>query len=532
MNGQPANISERDIGQRIFIFSWGKRFFQWFFSWRIIRRILIILAWVVTVVALFYAEENFRGRRAWNRYRAQLEARGEQLDLKAFIPAPVQDEDNFAAVPFVRNWFDPELRRDQKQIWNDDYVPISSKVDPRRNDEHASRQFLDLVAWANAFEAFKNGRFDSFRYSPGSLTLDARSNAAPAVLESLKTSATNLAQLRLGSQRPHARYPIVYDLDNPWAILLPHLAQIRAASQRLELRACAELAAHQNDKALDDLKLMFSLADTVKEEPFLVSYLVRLACFHLAIQTLWEGLTEHAWSDAQLQEIQARLQQYDFLADLQRPLGAEKAGAILTVDLLIRGRFQLETLTSGSPGASEPPLPEWLLSHVAPRGWFYQEQVNYCRLDNLQMGGIFDAAKKQVSPARVEANRREMERDIFPGGLRPLFQHHVIARLLLPALLDTVRKTAQAQTAANQAALACAIERYRLANGVLPEKVDLLSPALINSPPNDVVTGKPYNYRREENGFVLYSVGWNENDDGGRPGKTLFDEKQGDWVWR
>jgi len=31
---------------------------------------------------------------------------------------------------------------------------------------------------------------------------------------------------------------------------------------------------------------------------------------------------------------------------------------------------------------------------------------------------------------------------------------------------------------------------------------------------------------------VLYSVGWNEKDDGGTPGKALFDEKQGDWVWR
>jgi hypothetical protein len=39
-------------------------------------------------------------------------------------------------------------------------------------------------------------------------------------------------------------------------------------------------------------------------------------------------------------------------------------------------------------------------------------------------------------------------------------------------------------------------------------------------------------YRRTDNGsFVLWSVGWNEKDDGGVPGKTLFDEKQGDWVW-
>jgi len=39
-------------------------------------------------------------------------------------------------------------------------------------------------------------------------------------------------------------------------------------------------------------------------------------------------------------------------------------------------------------------------------------------------------------------------------------------------------------------------------------------------------------YHRTENGkFLLYSIGWNETDDGGTPG-TLADVKKGDWVWQ
>jgi hypothetical protein len=51
--------------------------------------------------------------------------------------------------------------------------------------------------------------------------------------------------------------------------------------------------------------------------------------------------------------------------------------------------------------------------------------------------------------------------------------------------------------------------------------------------PNDVITGQHYKYRCIEDGqFVLYSVGWNEKDDGGVPGKHgLFDNQEGDWVW-
>jgi len=35
-------------------------------------------------------------------------------------------------------------------------------------------------------------------------------------------------------------------------------------------------------------------------------------------------------------------------------------------------------------------------------------------------------------------------------------------------------------------------------------------------------------HRTAEGRFVLYSVGWNEKDDGGVPGKTGL---EGDWVW-
>ena len=57
-------------------------------------------------------------------------------------------------------------------------------------------------------------------------------------------------------------------------------------------------------------------------------------------------------------------------------------------------------------------------------------------------------------------------------------------------------------------------------------------PRFIARAPNDVITGQPYKYRRANDGqFILYSVGWNEKDDGGVPGTALFDPAQGDWVW-
>lgn len=66
--------------------------------------------------------------------------------------------------------------------------------------------------------------------------------------------------------------------------------------------------------------------------------------------------------------------------------------------------------------------------------------------------------------------------------------------------------------------------------------LDALAPQLIAKIPHDIVNGQPLRYRRTDDGqFVLYSVGWDETDDGGTFGLTkngAVDRDTGDWVWR
>jgi len=80
------------------------------------------------------------------------------------------------------------------------------------------------------------------------------------------------------------------------------------------------------------------------------------------------------------------------------------------------------------------------------------------------------------------------------------------------------------------AALACALERYRLAHGQFPDVLDALAPQFMEKVPRDIINGQALKYRRTQDGqFVLYSVGWNETDDGGTVGSS---RETGDWVWR
>ena len=60
------------------------------------KRSLFVLAGLFILVVLFYAEEDWRGKHAWENYKHELEAKGEKLDWQAFVPPPCQTTRTFS----------------------------------------------------------------------------------------------------------------------------------------------------------------------------------------------------------------------------------------------------------------------------------------------------------------------------------------------------------------------------------------------------------------------------------------------------
>ena len=73
---------------------------------------------------------------------------------------------------------------------------------------------------------------------------------------------------------------------------------------------------------------------------------------------------------------------------------------------------------------------------------------------------------------------------------------------------------------------------YRDANGGYPESLDALVPKRLDAAPIDPFSDKPVVYRREGEGYVLYSVGPDFNDDGGVDAGKLFADDPHDLVLR
>ena len=72
--------------------------------------------------------------------------------------------------------------------------------------ERGQRHFLDLVGWEKAFSV---GFAPDRTFADDPLDLKSRAKAAPAVLQSLKENDTILNEVRILSERPYARYPVV-----------------------------------------------------------------------------------------------------------------------------------------------------------------------------------------------------------------------------------------------------------------------------------------------------------------------------------
>jgi hypothetical protein len=524
-------------------------FIRWIFCWRNFKRFLFGVACFVTLIALFYAEENWRGKHDWEKFKREWEAKGEKFDFKDFIPPPVPDDQNFALTPIVASSYAAlldktghEINPRNTNVVNRLEMLVSYEVIPPVNGigNWQKSTMTDLKAWQDYYRALA-AKTNEFPVAPQPQT------PAQDVLLALSKYDSAIKELRAASRRPYSRFPLDYDDENPAEILLPHLAELKHCCLVLQLRAIAELENGQSDKALDDVKLALSLMNSIRTEPFIISQLVRFAGFQITLQPIYEGLAEHKWSGAQLAELESELSKLDFLAGYELSVGGERACHIKVIDYLERKRSRFREIWGMLGGDSDTPwggvMEKFFVGagcYLAPKGWFYQNELVLARMDQRWKLSAVDDDQQTISPKEIA------QADVAIGSINPPTPFNFFVRLLQPVLGGFAKRTAYAQNAVNLARVAIALERYRIAHSEYPPSLDALVPQFIDKLPHDVIGGQPsqgsgsasqpLHYRRTDDGqFVLYSVGWNETDDRGVVGFNKdgrMDINKGDWVWR
>jgi hypothetical protein len=458
----------------------------------ILRRWLFCAAVIVTLIALFYAEEDWRGKRAWEQCKRDSQAKGIELDWSKFIPPAVSDEQNIYKAPKMSEWF---VRSGGRPASSDFDKQLSSNKLTRTNITNAieARNYLE---WSRQFDP----QFDLIR-------------------DALK--------------RPYAR--IDTDYASPSTMDIPAIPMVRSVVRVLAQRAKCELVVGEPEAALQDQTLIHDLIHLLEAKPVtLVAAMINVINSGLYLDSVGAGLQTKAWREPQLVELEKQLADMNLMPQMDQAFRGEQ---VFSSGILETPRAQL-IRTFGAVFPTQPKNSTWFehlqnpevwMIALSPRGWLYQNSTVRTRISQKFLESV-DPRNEIVRPGPQSEMTQAMV-----TAFEHISPYNILAARLTPNFSKAFQVMARNQTFVNEALVACALERYRIAHGEYPESLDVLAPQFIEKVPHDIINDGALKYRRSNDCFVLYSVGWNEKDDGGiatlnKDGSQSTDT--GDWVWK
>jgi hypothetical protein len=452
-------------------------------SWKtLLWRAAIAVAILVIILGAFFADQNARGRRDWQKVEQEINARGGSLNWDDYIPHPPPTNENFFAAPMMAEWFERATTTSSPRTGR----PLYNSLD---NPETSSDAF-DAISASN--------------YLAWCTTLEPQFNL---VREALKRPAAHIDG----------------DYQKPFSEPLPNYITYRALGQVLSHQARCHLALNQPEKALDDLTLLHDLNLTLVKDGrpiLLVSAMIHVALTRQYVNAIADGLDSHTWREPELAVLQDQLAGIHLPPLLVVSFQTERAAACRTIDQYVgelwQSRSQLNSLTD-------------LRWCFLPQGWLDQNKILVADLEEQMIESV-NPTNRTVSPAKAKATNVRVD-DTF----RRTTTRNFIAGRCVPNFAKAASTVARGQTWVDHAQIVCALECYRLRHGQYPPTLAALVPEFISQLPQDIITGKPMIYvHKDEQNFLLYSVGWNEVDDGGviaRKGDGTEDGDVGDWVW-
>lgn len=462
-----------------------------------------LLAFTAFAVGSHYYS-NWKWERRWQEYVAEKRARGEKVYIAEYLPQkPIPDDQNFAATPF----------------WNEVFAQNGKGPRARKFDilqrghsrvKNLSRPVpIDLAAYREGFE--KAGKLGK---------ADAALSDGEAVLKGLKHLEPEISEISAAIERPFAVFPT--DWENGFAAKFTHLQFFQAFGKALSLRAVASIAVGRGDDALSDILLATALSEKLNETPSMIQYLVAVSVVGQALKSVDEGLNKKAWSPSDLLKLEKALARINHLELSVRSLQVESAVCNVAMELHARsGKVENVLLVAGLSGQGE----DWLVALYAKKMSFWRENQIWMARARDEDVTMFDFRAERWTPK----NRMYVAENItgffakaelaIAGNASSGFQDVWTQNVLF------------SHSRVRMAGLACALERYRIAKGGYPEKLDALLPDFLQKLPHDPCDGKPFRYRLSDGGYLLYSIGMDLSDDGGNV-KDVREEQSGpDWRW-
>ena len=271
----------------------------------------------------------------------------------------------------------------------------------------------------------------------------------------------------------------------------------REAARQLGASTRVELAAGHPGVAMDAALDAVELGAKLGRGGALLDSLVGVACIAIG-----QNGAERCVSHLSAEDAHAAGVRLDGIM-LQLPEPADVMDEERRASLLmVRGALSGKSPIATSPAASGNPVNWWdnakerVLLTLYPKSWGYRQVDQYWRALAAEVRKPY-AQRKSPRPTPPEW-------DPVLGGMS----------MELPTLqLPFARTRAYLRLLRTELAL----REFRLRHGAYPAKLEALAPEALAVVPVDPFSEQPLRYRRQGNGYVLYSVGPDLKDDGGTP---------------
>ena len=367
----------------------------------------------------------------------------------------------------------------------------------------------------------------------------------PVWAEWLEVNEKPLALLMEASRRPKRYDPMLG--KTVIMSLLPAAQGHRDVARALVARAMLRVHEGKVDEAWEDLLACHRLGRLVGQGATLIDILVGITLDGMACagdQTLLQHARLTAAQAAKMQDDLSRLPSMPKLAD-KMELGERFMGLDIVSMVAREGPASLWKLTDVEPGGMAETLVDSV--HAAALDWDIM-----LRMLNSWYDRMADAAsqptrsERQEAMDRIDKDLRKLQntaKDWMSLGLSMLANpRKVISErfgetfvvLFLPALSACTNAEDRSAMQFELTKLAFTLAAYRADHGSYPAKLDDLKPKYISEVPKDIFNDAALHYQREGDGYVLYSVGINRKDDGGKGYEDLkeFNEGWDDLVVR
>ncbi len=305
----------------------------------------------------------------------------------------------------------------------------------------------------------------------------------------LADNQDQLALLHRAAGIEECRYPVDF---TPGSNTSFRSREIYTRGNLLCLSALLAFDEGRLEAGVESLTAALRIAESTRPIPSVYGALMDGNIRRQVLSVLGWGLAREEFTDAQLRSLQEKLEIDD---------APDRWAHVFAAHLQVRlPLFEKPELSRQVAGPFAP-----LLRYYGALGLAAKEAVLF--VDMIE--SYIDVTRRPLSEWQSATAALDVQLSKTLRGCVLLYpkRRGAFSGLLMGYVESRARSEA--------ARVALAVERYRLAEGTLPESIGDLAPRFLDDVPQDPYSGGPMLYEKTGSGFVVYSVGLDGRDDGG-----------------